>query len=448
MSFPSDHLTLSFLTNWEKKKSFRTARWTLSYTKKILDLLQNPQKNFFSLHVAGTKGKGSVCVFAASILRECGYKTGLYTSPHLHDVKERIRILYPKHTKSNKREFFEGKISKYSFDSLISKIWRKNKKKNTLTYFEMLTCLAFFYFAQRKVDVAVVETGLGGRLDATNTLGQKVCAITPVGLEHTEVLGKTIQKIALEKAGIIDKKTRAVIIGPQQPRALAVVQSRAKKLGVEILLEGKDVCFKMHQIGPRHQSFSVKTQKNHYKCLKTSILGPHQAMNAALAIAMVEKFLKIQNKDLHINNVRKGIGNAVWPGRFEVLGRRPFIILDAAHTGESADILASTFRQVFRSNKAVIVLGVFKDKDIKSICRALKPIARKVIFTKTQHPRSRIFTIDHTKELFSGIPKKVISDPLQAVSNAILESKKNDIILITGSIFLISEVREKCIKKA
>jgi len=440
---------LNTLPNYEIKNISKDAVFDLARVYKLLQELKNPQQKFFSLHVAGTKGKGSTCAFASSILREAGYKVGLYTSPHLLDVKERIRILKPGASLAEKQNPFEGQITQGDFDALI-KVVRPAAEKSAqaLTYFEILTACAFYFFAKENVDVAVIETGLGGRLDATNTLDKKICAVTPIDFEHAEILGPRLKDIAQEKAAIINKETKVVIVANQEKEVFSLISARAQEFDIKTLAVGQEISFDIHQKSIDGQIFDVQTPHAKYTALQTCLLGEHQAANASMALAMVECFLDLKGKSLTDLQAQQGIKNTLWPGRFEIAQKKPFVILDSAHTVNSAKALVATYQEIFKDKKATVLLGVSEDKDREGICQILATIAKKVVFTKSQHPRSHLFLEEEAKKFFPGVPTEIINEAGQAFKTALQSSAEDDIILVAGSIFLIGEIKDKCIKTA
>src|SRR3989338_3715671 len=313
MSYPEALRYLNSLTNYEQKSNYPYLdSFELKRTEGFLRLLGEPQRGLKCLHIAGSKGKGSTCVFAAYILRQAGFRVGLYTSPHLIDFRERIRILERTKNKEQRTENddFEGRISKQDIANFIERLkpviekYKRNSQYGSLTFFEAYTALAFLYFKEKKVDFAVLETGLGGRLDATNTVDSLACAITPISYEHTDKLGNTLREIVVEKAGIIkspqstvhspQKKTKdygqstmdyrqIVITAPQEKEALAVIRKRCRQIKARLFEIGKDVTCRKTKRG-----FSIKGIFGRYDNLKIRLLGEHQLINAATAVGLVE----------------------------------------------------------------------------------------------------------------------------------------------------------------
>ncbi len=370
----------------------------LERTLSFLDFLGNPQDNFKSIHVAGTNGKGSACAMLERILREAGFKTGLYTSPHLVSLNERIQA--------------NGlKIPEEELEERVLKLKKTMVEKNfQLTYFEFLTVLAFQFFSDKKIDFAVVETGMGGRLDATNVLQPLVSIITNIALEHTQHLGNTLEKIAFEKAGII--KENGVLVTTEKNK--------------KILRLFKKTC------GKKNSKFIAI--KKPYKKSKVGLTGEHQFWNAALAFETA----KILGKKFKIprSAVEKGIAKAEWPARFQVLRGKPLVVLDSAHNPAGAKALKKTMLAEFPSKKVLLVFGAASDKDISGIAREIVPLAREVFLASAKERGA------DTKILAREAKKYCKSvRAFESVGSAVEEAlkTKNEIVLITGSIFLIGE---------
>ncbi len=418
----------TFLNYENNLKNLSRRNLHLQRVRLVLTALGSPQKNLKVLHIAGSKGKGSTAAFTANILRAAGYRVGLYTSPHIENVRERFRILKPKKNlnKSTQKEIFDDCISKEKLFRLIKKIrpqlelGRHHAKFGNLTYFEVLTIAAFYYFREENVDFVVLETGLGGRLDATNVCQSLVSAITPISLEHTQQLGKTLGEIAYEKAGII-KKDSMVLLAPQKAQALKVIKEHCLRLGVKPIL----------------------VKKNPYKI---SLLGLHQNVNAAVAVGMIN-CLRAQGFSISEYAVKKGLAKTLWPLRFEIISRKPHIVLDAAHNPQSCQCLIQTVKKVFPKKKAILIFGVSDDKDIAGMAKILSANSELIILTQASHPRAFIWTSQNVRKYF---PKQnlVMADSLLiACKFAQKLASHNDLILVAGSIFVTAQAR-KIFKKS
>ena len=431
------------ISAWSYKESFKLKRF-----RDFLAIIGDPQEGLKCVHVAGSKGKGSTCAFISYILRQAGYKVGLYTSPHLNDFRERIRILDHQVVKPVSRQAggdFEGMIPQKELLRLVKKLKPAIDKFNLclkhrpLSFFEVYTALAFVYFKEKKVDFAVLETGLGGRLDATNTVNPLVCVITPISYEHTRQLGNTLREIATEKAGIIKRQKTGgrrqklvVISAPQEKEALKVIKKKCKHTGARLYEVGKDI--KYQKIDG---SFTVFGLKAIYPDLRTRLLGSHQLINASAAIGAVEALSFYRSQAA--NFIREGLYNTVWPGRCEVVSKKPLIILDGAQNTASVRVLKKAVKEKFSYKKLVLVLGVCNDKDIKGICREFYDFSDKIILTKANNPRAT-----EPAELAGYFPAKgpyITGNTKEARSKALRLAGKDDLILVTGSLFVVGEFR-------
>jgi len=416
----------------------------------LLNRVGNPQEKIKCIHVAGSKGKGSTCAFTAYILREAGYKVGLYTSPHLNDVGERIRILNPvKHARRS--DPFEGKIQTKELAAVVKQIKpavnkiQKEKQWGGLTYFEILTTIALCYFAKAKVDFAVLETGLGGRLDATNAVDSLVCAITSISLEHTQLLGPTIKDIAQEKAAIIKNKEQIAVIAPQSAEVEKIIRTRCRQVGVKTVYVGKDIRYELVKQNDKEQMFNVIGKKK-YPNLKMRMLGEHQLVNAAVAVGIAEALCHygiIVDKKA----IRLGIEQTFWPGRFEIIRKKPFVVLDGAHNTASCQALTEAIQKIFPKKRVIFILSISQDKDKRAMCKELNPIAQSVILTKTHHPRTTDWDKEEVIDLFPDKQVFKTENVQQAMELAFQKAQANDIILVAGSLFLVGEVRKLCLKQ-
>jgi dihydrofolate synthase / folylpolyglutamate synthase len=435
-----DHQTyLKSFVNFESHlQSVSSQSFNLQRVHRLFEALGNPQKKLIFIHVAGTKGKGSTCAFAAYILRAAGYRVGLYTSPHLYRVHERIRVLEPKASTQDLADDFYGAISDKVLSKLVKRFQpvidklRHDQKSGSLTYFEVLTALALCHFQSSKADIVVLETGLGGRLDATNAVDAVVNGITPISLDHMDQLGSTLAKIAGEKAAIIKDPVSKVVVAQQPAQAMRVIRARCRHLKIVPLLVGKDIRFK----AAAHQ-FHVKTPAGGHKGLKTVLPGAHQLHNAAMAIAMVESSgLPVGKK-----SILRGIRETRWPARLETVYKNPTVVVDCAHNPASAQVLMHSIRRAFPGKKAIVVLGLSGDKDIKGICRIFAKNARSVVTTQSAHPRAYQFFDKSAKTLLGR--KFLLNAPSVpgALTTAIRKAAKNDVIVVAGSIFIAAEAR-------
>jgi len=439
MSYPEALRYLESFVNYEKFSSYPYQEaLNLKRVQGFLNLVKNPERSLRFIHVAGTKGKGSTCAFITYILREAGFKTGLYTSPHLIDFRERIRILTPKTKKIISGADFEEMISKRKLASLVDRLKPALEKYNrvsiygALSFFEVCTVLAFVYFKDEGVDLAVLETGLGGKLDATNVVEPAVSVLTPISYEHMDKLGHTLREIASEKAGII-KRNSIVICAPQVKEAARVIANKCKQEKAKLFLVGKDIKYSGSE-----NKFRVTTPYAEYKDLKIRLCGRHQVLNAAVALAAVSALGK-HNIKVRIDSIQKGLYNTLWPGRCEVVAKNPLIILDGAQNAASAKVLKKAVQERFCYRRLILILGVSNDKDIKGIADELYALAGTVILTKANNSRAT------DPEILAGYFRK--KD--KYITNSIAEAKilaqklakKADLILVTGSLFVVGEFK-------
>ncbi len=417
--------TLEWISSFEK----HGMHLGLERITSLLNTLGNPQDTLNAIHVAGTNGKGSVCNYISSILQKAGYRVGVYLSPHLQRFSERIVI--------NNKE-----ISVHDLTVLVEHIRpfveEMQKKNQTPTFFEIVTAIAFLYFKEQKVDYTVVEVGLGGRLDATNVVSPLVCVITDISLEHTDVLGKKINEIAFEKAGIIKKNVPVVTAAKKD--AQIVIQTMAKEKNASLTIVEKSQIKRLTST-MSSQEFSINGHFKEY-IVKTSLLGEFQGENIALSIAAIEQ---LQMNGVYITDadIADGISAAFNPGRMEIISEQPMILLDGAHNPGGMKMLATSLKNDFTYSQLILVLGIFKDKDIKTMLSTIIPFADIVIATQSKSPRACEPTTLATLIKDQVFKKPVHIEPslTQAIKTAKHLAKKDDIICITGSLFTVGEAR-------
>ncbi|MBI1910058.1 MAG: bifunctional folylpolyglutamate synthase/dihydrofolate synthase [Deltaproteobacteria bacterium] len=426
----------------------------LGKIQKVLEGLGHPERKFPSIHIAGTNGKGSTAAMIASVLKKAGFRVGLYTSPHLVDFRERVQI--------------DGEmIAKKECEALIEELQRLEKNVGAplgtpLSFFEFMTVLAFLYFSRQKVDIAVIETGLGGRFDATNVLNPLVSVITTIGLDHTEHLGKTLEAIAFEKAGII-KPGVPVVCGEMSPEALGVIRNVAQGckspfagVGGEGRAPGR--AERVSPVGRKGESPNLRQDPS-----PISLLGHHQQKNAACALAAIE-ILKEKGWPIPAEAIIFGLKNTKWPGRLEMISKNPPLLLDGAHNPQAMAALRLFLEEEYRSVPITLVLGVMADKDIRGLLDEIVPLADQVITTRPNSRRALDPSV--LAEMVRGYGKEVvvtknvkeamektISPPLMGgdegegghgitLSPTLPPQGGGGLTVITGSLFTVGEARE------
>ncbi len=390
----------------------------------LLNSIGNPQASFQSVHITGSKGKGSTASFLNSILLKANLETALYTSPHLNDYRERVRI--------------NGKmISKEEVIESAQKVKAVYDPERT-TYFEFTTAVAFDCIAKRKPDLAIIEVGLGGRLDATNTINPLVSIITDISREHEEYLGQGIYSVAKEKAGII-KKSTPTLTSATRKEALKAILETAKARSSSVKIFGKD--FKGKRVGP--SIFDYQSARVTMKGLDYSLAGGHQMKNASLAIAAVEE-LRRSGYFIPETAIRAGISQAVFPGRFEIVSTGPDIIIDAAHTTNSMRLLRKTISQTYPNKKAYALIGILEEKNYLDMLKIIQPVVGKMICVKPQG--NRALEAETLAEAARSIGMDAQSSPSIEEGLTALKgfANKEDLIIATGSIYMIGPVRKAC----
>ncbi len=402
--------TLSYIYSLKGSEHKGGFNLNLKNIRILLKKLGNPEKSLKVIHVAGTNGKGSVCAMLSSILKEAGCKVGMYTSPHLKDFRERFLIN-------------DKKISKEDFVKYFKKV---KPFITTQTFFEVITAMAFLYFKAKKVDFLVCEVGLGGRLDATNVVRPIISVITNIGLEHQEYLGKTIERIAYEKAGIIKNKI-PLVTGAKGP-ALNVIKKIAKKKNAKVYQDGKPI-----------KGFPLKLK------------GDFQLVNASLAIEAIKVLNQYHNlkinknkrkikdfpisKSIDFETIKKGLLKTTWPGRLEFISKN--VLVDCAHNLDAIKALKKELKKIKKDYKKLyLIIGILKDKDYKNMLKELTPLAQKVILVKARIPRA-LEPETLAKQIKNPI---IIKNPKKALTYAKKIAKKNGLIVVTGSIYVVGEI--------
>ncbi len=427
---------LSQFINYEARQpvSYAPEHFNVQAFAEFLQTLGSPHLAFPSVHIAGSKGKGSTAAMVAAILSQAGLRTGLFTKPHLVTIRERTQI---------DRQL----ISREEFAALVSELQTHvdgaavAHPRRFRTFFELTTALTFLYFARHQVDIAVVEVGLGGRLDTTNVLTPQVAVLTPIGLEHTRLLGDTLAAIAGEKAGII-KPHSCVVSAPQAPEVVEVFARRCQDQDATLLLAERDFQWHVDMATCHGNRLHFDGCGQHLQDLHLPLLGRHQATNAAVAVAVVSQ-LQQQGWPITQEHIRQGLAHVHWEGRMEVLSRAPWVLLDGAHTVEAAVCLRQALAELFPRQRVSFVLSLSRDKRIADMIATLAPVAHAVIVTHFDSPRScdPHFLVELVRQ--HGVTVQIEPDPVVALAQARRQAQAMDVICVTGSLYLVGEIKAR-----
>jgi dihydrofolate synthase/folylpolyglutamate synthase len=403
----------------------------LDRINRLLYYMGNPHHKLRVIHVAGTNGKGSVVSIISSILIEAGYKVGIYTSPYLQRFTERIKI--------NNEEISKDDIARLInyIGPIVDKVISEGY--DNPTEFEIITAIMFKYFSDKQVDFVALEVGLGGRLDSTNVINPLVSVITSISYDHLGILGNTLSQIAYEKAGII-KQNGIVVSYPQEEEALKVIEDVCKERNAKLILVSQYNTY-ISKYSHKGQTFNLSINDKSYVDLKTSLLGEYQILNIKTSIQAIEA-LKYRGIDIKDEYIYKGIENAKWPGRIEVMGENPKIVLDGAHNVQGMAELKKAILKYFKYDKIILVIGVLRDKEYEKMCSIIMPIADTVITTKPDSERAL------SSEELGGVANKyndsviISSSILDAYNTSIESAKEDDLIVFCGSLYMIGRVRD------
>jgi dihydrofolate synthase / folylpolyglutamate synthase len=423
-------------TNYEQEKHLRynIDTFNLKRMEHLLSLVGNPQTKVDTVHIAGTKGKGSTATMLANMLQANGYKVGLYTSPHVVDLHERIMVNCEM-------------ISKTAMLGLLNRIYKAVEtvsKTSAPTFFEIMTAIAFMHFADSKADVAVIETGLGGRLDSTNVIKPKVVGITNLSFDHQKQLGSTIEEIAKEKAGIF-KAGVPIVTVQQEPNAMRVLRAQATAVKAPISVTGVDIDFSHRfetssEHGP-HNRVCLTTPTSKFEHLRVPLLGIHQAVNCGLALAMLDK-LKSCGFEIDNDKAVEGLAKVKMAGRMEMICEDPRILIDGAHNAASIRALMHAIGQSIPYDSMIVIFGCNEDKDVNGMLQELQFGADKVIFTRSNSLKA--MSPDELAEKYIAISGKMcqtapaLGEALRLAKSAV---GKEDLVCITGSFYLIGQAK-------
>jgi dihydrofolate synthase/folylpolyglutamate synthase len=426
--------TLAYIysyTNYERKglPKYTMTNYDLARIETLLARLGNPHHTFKSLLIAGTKGKGSTAAFSESMLRAAGYRTGLYISPHLHTFRERIQI--------------QGElISETEVLHLVQDLRPHLEAIPGLTAFEVITTIAFQAFAEANIEVAVLEVGLGGRLDATNVSDPVVAVITSISYDHTQLLGATLSLIAREKAGII-RPGALVISAPQVPEAMTMIEEVCEGRRAELVVVGEEEYRWQPGRATLHgQSFELLGEQ-----YRIPLLGRHQLANAVTAWAALDGLEEHTGLSVPLSARREGLRNAHWPGRLEILGHEPYVVVDSAHNGDSANKLRHAFHDFFPGHRVILVFGASADHPFDDALRELLPVADYIFVTRSRHPRAAAPEMLSQTVAGLGYEASIVPDVPRSLDIALENAGPNDLVCITGSIFTVADAREAWCKR-
>ncbi len=431
MNYSQAEEYLNTFTNYEQIPgiTYAPSDYNLKHLEELLKRMGSPQLAARTIHIAGTKGKGSVAAMIAQVLSDSGYKTGLYTSPHLHTLRERIGV---DGSLVSEVEFATTMIEVKPFIESM----KQDAGLRQLTYFEALTALAFSYFKSKEVDVQVLEVGLGGRLDATNVAKPLVCVITPISLDHTQILGKNVEEIAREKAGII-KPGCWVVLSPQPAEAASVINDICREKKAQVVQVGKDITWYKTNSDLHHQSLVIEGRLNKYQ-VSIPLLGDFQLENATTATAALE-ILASEGFTIPANDISQGLARVQWPGRFHIIQDNPIVLVDGAHNVASIRRLVTNIGAYFGHKRLFLVFGTSCDKDIPGIINELVTLSPQVIVTQTEHSRAAPLPTLAAELTKRGIEPEIRETVTEAISRALSLADGADIICITGSLFAVAE---------
>ncbi len=435
-TYPDALAYLNQFINYERTQPQHYAPETLSLDRvnHLLDRLGRPDRAYRAIHIAGTKGKGSTAAMIESCLRAAGYRTGFYTSPHLHTFRERMRV---------NNEF----IAREQFAQLVDEIEPHVAAVEGLTWFEIVTAIAFLFFARSQIDVAVLEVGLGGRFDATNVVTPIVSVITSLSMDHMNLLGNSIEQIAFEKAGIIKRRV-PVVSAPQVPEAVEVIRRVARVRGAELIVPhppATAATSTASAASPEIETLRVISGEGEAQPgVRLPLLGAHQLLNASVAVTALHM---AHQRGLAVSDeaIQHGLATVQWPGRLEVLSRTPLLVVDGAHNGDSAQKLAQALRDVFQVEKWTLIIGISADKDIPAILAALLPLAEKVIVTRATNQRAANIEALGAQVADRGYAPTLAASVADAVEIALHDQLP---IIITGSLFTVADAREAWFKRS
>jgi dihydrofolate synthase/folylpolyglutamate synthase len=418
----------------ELGQEIRGMKFGLERIHAILTSLERPERTYPTAIVAGTNGKGSTAAILASILMRAGYRTGLYTSPHLIRVNERIQVDY----REVPDEDFAWSFSKVR--QAVERLVEEKRLDERPSFFEFLTATAFLHFARARVDFAVLEVGMGGRLDATNATEPRVAVITNIDLDHLEFLGSTHAAIAREKAGVI-KPRRPVVSCCEHPEAARVIRERCAELGADLLEISRFAkVSNVHAVRGRY-AFDLRLNGDCFSNLVSPLLGRFQIANAVAAVAAARQ-LSREGFAVSRKAIVEGLARAAWPGRLEVIWERPLVVVDGAHNPAGARAIAAFAKEHWAGKSLRLVFGCMRDKAIAEMSEILFPLAVEVWLTRPEQARAA--TPQEILAVARGRPQNLVvePDPARAIKGAYQASSSDDVVLVSGSLFLVGAIKQ------
>ncbi len=413
------------------------SKYGLERTEKILEFLGNPHKHIKTIHVAGTNGKGSTTAMLTSILMDAGYNVGTYISPYIEEFEERIQI-----NRNN--------IPKEELAEVVTEVSKAVSKVVDLGYinpteFEIITCAGFLYFHKKNIDYAVIEVGLGGRLDSTNVITPILSIISSISLDHTQILGDTLDKIAYEKAGII-KENVPVILFPQEKVAEDVIEKTCKEKNSKLIKVPRDISEYVAVTSNTLEGKEIKTQqinlKNEYiDSYELSLLGKHQILNSTVVMYAARELMNLGVK-ISKDNIINGLKSVQWPGRLEIMKNNPLVVIDGAHNIDGIKKLTESIDLYFKYNKLVLILGILADKQVEDMIETIAPKAERII-SVTPHSNRAELAEDLKIEIEKlGVSCEAIDSYEEAYKKALSYCNDDDLLLISGSLYMIGDMRK------
>ncbi|WP_291582757.1 bifunctional folylpolyglutamate synthase/dihydrofolate synthase [Clostridium sp. UBA6640] len=413
------------------------SKYGLDRTEKILELLGNPHKHIKTIHVAGTNGKGSTTAMLTSILMDAGYNVGSYTSPYIEEFEERIQI-----NRTN--------IPKEELAEVVTEVSKAVSKVVDLGYinpteFEIITCAGLLYFYKKNIDYAVIEVGLGGRLDSTNVITPILSIISSISLDHTQILGDTLDKIAYEKAGIIKEKV-PVVLFPQEEVAEDVIEKTCKEKNSKLIKVPRDISEYVAVTSNTLEGKEIKTQqinlKNEYiDSYELSLLGKHQILNSTVVVYAARELMNLGAK-ISKDNIINGLKSVQWPGRLEIMKNNPLVVIDGAHNIDGIKKLTESIDLYFKYNKLILILGILADKQVEDMIGTIAPKAERIISVTPHSDRAELAEDLKIEIEKLGVSCEAIDSYEEAYKKALSYCNDDDLLLISGSLYMIGDMRK------